>query len=251
MKKKIVVVLALILIASMVLETGCGKKDAPGPESGTPSSTTEDAEEEAEEPAEEAAEEAEETSAVPSELLGTGTDSSYENEFFGIKFEAPEGWYVLSDEERGKAMGIASSEINDEEILAMFESAGYAIDFYAMDVQNGDAATGAYSNLNITIQDVGKLYGMLYSEKEIAEASIATVEQALAAQGATDIKVEVGEAEFLGETCVSMTTQSKAGGIDMYQKQVYVKKGSAMACVTATSFAENKTDEMLAAFKAL
>lgn len=247
MKKKIVVVLALILIASMVFVTGCGKKDAPGPESMNNNTAEEPAEEEeeAEEPAEE------EISAVPSELLGTGTDSSYENEFFGFKFEAPEGWYVLSDEERGKAMGIASSEIDDEEILAMFESTGYAMDFYAMDVQNGDATTGAFSNLNITIQDVGKLYGMLYSEKEIAEASIATVEQALAAQGATDVKVEVGESEFLGETCVSMTTQSKAGGIDMYQKQVYVKKGSAMACVTATSFAENKTDEMLANFKAL
>lgn len=249
MKKKLIVVLALILIASMVFVTGCGKKDAPGPESTNNEPAEEEAEEEAEEAEEETAEE--ETSTVPSELLGTGTDSSYENAFFGIKFEAPEGWYVFSDEERGKAMGIVSSEINDEEILATFESTGYAMDFYAMDIQNGDATTGAFNNLNITIQDIGKLYGIIYGEKEIAEASIASVEQALSAQGATDVKVEVGESEFMGNACVSMTTQSKAGDMPMYQKQVYVKKGSAMACVTATSFGEDKTDEMLAAFTAL
>ena len=257
MKKRLVAILVIAIIACMVFVTGCGKKDAPGPESmnNTPAAEPAEEEEEAEAEAEAEAEteaeaEAEESgTTVPSELIGETTETSYENKFFGLKFEAPETWHILDQEELNQLMGIASASIDDEAVLEMFESQGYVMDLYAMDLTN--AETGVVNNVNITIQDIGKLYGIIYDEKTIAESSVETVKQSLAAQGATDINVEIGEADFLGKKCVAMTIQSKAGDVGMYQKQVYLKNGSAMACVTATCFNEDKTDEVLAAFKAL
>ena len=35
----------------------------------------------------------------------------------------------------------------------------------------------------------------------------------------------------------------------MYQKQVYLKNGAAVACITATTSGEDKTDEVLSAFR--
>ena len=77
-----------------------------------------------------------------------------------------------------------------------------------------------------------------------------TIKQTLAAQGVEVVSVDVGESNFIGKNCVSMTIVSKAGDITMYQKQVYLKNGSALACITATTFMEDRTDEVLAMFKA-
>ncbi|MBQ7245420.1 MAG: hypothetical protein IJS33_00670 [Firmicutes bacterium] len=263
MKKKLVVLIALMLIISMVFVTGCSKKEEPAPqpapeeeaeaepeaeseEEAAPGEETEQEEsEETEEPAEEGAQE---ETVVPAELLGKTEDNSYVNEYFGFRFDAADNWYVLTASERAELMGLAAAEINDEDIATLLESAGYVTDFYALDT-SGSTVNG-FNNVNVTIQDMGKLYGLITSEKKIAEASVDSIKQALAAQGMETIDVEVGETEFIGKNCVSMTIVSKAGDMQMFQKQIFLKNGSAMACVTATALEEDKTDELLAAFKA-
>lgn len=265
MKKKLTIVLALILAIAMIVMTGCSNKETPNEKPVEERTDEEPVEDEGSEDDEEGEvsiegnvteEEGEDEpdegetpdSTVPDEILGETTETSYVNTAFGIRYDAPEGWYILTQEELGQIMGIAISSIDDDAIAEMFEDTGYAMDFYAMDISNAEAAT--YDNLNITIQDIGKLYGLLYNEKQVAEASLDSVKQALEAQGATVVDTELGETQFIGKTCTSLTVHSKAGDIDMYQKQVYLKEGSAMACITATTFGEDKTDEVLATFKA-
>jgi len=262
MKKKLIVLIALMLIISMVFVTGCSKKEEPAPqpapeeeaepeeeseEEATPEEEPE--QEETEEPAEEPTEEeSKEETLVPAELLGKTEENSYVNEYFGFRFDAEDNWYVLTASERAELMGLAAAEIKDEDIASLLESAGYVTDFYALDTSG--ATVNGFNNINVTIQDMGKLYGLITSEKQIAEASVDSIKQALAAQGMETIDVEVGETEFIGKNCVSMTIVSKAGDMQMFQKQIFLKNGSAMACVTATALEEDKTDELLAAFKA-
>ena len=259
MKKKLIVLIALMLIISMVFVTGCSKKEEPAPqpapeeeaepeEEATPEEEAAPEEEPEQEETEEPAEEPAEETVVPAELLGKTEDNSYVNEYFGFRFDAADNWYVLTASERAELMGLAAAEIKDEDIASLLESAGYVTDFYALDTSG--ATVNGFNNVNVTIQDMGKLYGLITSEKQIAEASVDSIKQALAAQGMETIDVEVGETEFIGKKCVSMTIVSKAGDMQMFQKQIFLKNGSAMACVTATALEEDKTDELLAAFKA-
>ena len=132
----------------------------------------------------------------------------------------------------------------------MYANQGYAMDFYAMDLSTSFSESYLFNNVNITIQDIGRLYGAMYDEKEIAEASIETIEQALAAQGITDLEIEFSETEFAGKLRTSLMATSNNEGIKMFQKQIYIKNESAYACITATTFEEDKTDEVLALFTA-
>ena len=255
MKRKLIVLMALLMTV-MVFMTGCGSKEdvAVKPSEKPAGEAAEEPEEEPEETPEEEQGEEEQVetpeSTVPGEVLGVLAENGYTNDFFGIKYEAPEGWYVFTKEELGELLGITASSIDDDSLREMYESDGYAMDLYAVNAVQVASGDKTYDNVNITIQDIGKIYGFIYNEKEIAEASVETVKESLAAQGVSDIATEIGEMEFMGKTCVYMMITSKAGDIPMYQKQVYLKNGSGMACVTASTFNEDRTDEVLAVFQA-
>ena len=273
MKNKLISrILVLCLILSLVtVLAACGGKETSKPDAEKEEVVEEEPEEEADQPEEEAPEEAAETeetkpeeeaeeapaesteeaaeTTVPAELLGKQTDSSYINEFFGLRYDAPATWYILSREEIATIMGLTISTFDDESYAKLLTDNGYVTDLYAMDTVPAIEGTQAFNNLNVAIQDIGKLYGIMFNEKQIAEASANSVKEALSAQGMTDIEAEVGEMEFMGKTCVCMTITSKVNGIGMYQKQVYLKNGSALAAITASTLGEDKTDEILAAFK--
>ena len=274
-KKTLTRILSICLMLMLAVSlAACGNKDTePEAASASAASSSEEAEEpeevveeepeetveeEPEEPEETVAESTEETeeaetepaeeTTVPSDALGTLTETSYVNNYFGLRYDAPADWYVLSRDETAALTGLAASNIDNEKILEMFESTGYVTDFYAIATTPSVEGADIYNTANITIQDIGKLYGILYDEKLLAEASIDSVKEALEAQGLTDITTEISEMEFLGKTSVISIITSKAGDFNMYQKQVYLKNGSAVACITATSPGEDKTDEILAMF---
>lgn len=252
MKKTILTrILVLCLMLSLVATlAACGNKNSSSNEPAS-SEAEEPAEEEPEEEPAEEPEEPEEnasTIAVPEELLGKQTSTSYENEYFGLRYDVPADWYLLSREEIATIMGIAATTFDDEAMANMLKETGYVTDLYVMDTKPAIDGMETFNNVNITIQDIGKLYGIIYDEKKLAEGSANTVKDALTAQGLTDIKTEISEMEFIGKNCVALTITSKAGTTNMYQKQVYLKNESALACVTATAMGEDKTDEILSVF---
>lgn len=255
MKKTILsrILVLCLMLALVTTLMACGNKNDSAPEPETEEATEEETAEETEETseAEEAAEteETEQEAAVPEELLGTQTESQYVNEYFDLSYSAPENWYLLSKEEIATVMGLAISNSDDEAFVELLKDTGYVTDFYAMETVPAIEGADAYNTLNITIQDIGKLYGTLYNEKQLAEASADTVKQTLEAQGLTDVKTEISETEFIGKNCVTLVITSKSGDIDMYQKQVYLKNGSAIAAITATTIGADKTDEVLSTFK--
>lgn len=225
MKKKIVVLLALVLVFITIFTTGCGKKEDTSTET---------------------------TPAIAEEVLGESTETSYENTFFGFRFDAPNSsWYLLTLDELGQVMGIAASSLDDESLKDMFMESGAVTELYAMNLSEGYEGTTAFNNVNANIQDIGKLYGVMYSEKELAEDTRDLLVQTLEAQGATDVTTEITEAEFAGKNRTAMVITSNNNGIKTFQKQIYIKVESYVACITASSFGEDKTDEMLSIFKGI
>lgn len=189
--------------------------------------------------------------APPSSILGNTTDTSYSNSYFGIKFNAPsDNWYIASDGELAQVMGIATSSIEDQDILDMLQDSGFVMDLYALDT-TGSEGNITFDNINITIEDIGKMYGVLLSEQELAESTLSASKQALEAQGWTNVDMEVTETVFAGSPRTCTVSSSEMDGQTMYQKQVYIKKESYIACITVASFDEDRTDSMLNAFSAL
>ena len=255
--------LTILMIALAASLSACGGSAAPTataesesvesvveeskPEESSEAASSEESSEEsvAEEPAQEEAEE----KLVPEELLGDLTETSYVNEYFGFRFDAPDDWYILTRDEAAMITGLTTENIDDEDLVAMLESDGYVTDLYVMETTPAIEGMDAYNNVNVTIQDIGKLYGAILNEKRLAEMSMEQVKGGLESLGMTDISTEVGEAEFLGAKRVAATISSKMDGNAMYQKQIYIKKGSAVACVTATASGEDKTDDIFAMFR--
>lgn len=188
------------------------------------------------------------TIVVPEVLLGKQTDTSYENTYFGLRYDTSADWHLLSREEIATIMGVSATSFDDEAMANMLKDTGYVIDLFVMDTKPAIDGVDTFNNVNISIQDIGKLYGNIYDEKKLAEASADTVKEALQAQGLTDINTEISETKFIGKNCVALTITSKAGDINMYQKQVYLRNESALACITATALSEDKTNEILSVF---
>lgn len=195
----------------------------------------------------------EETSegAPPSSILGNTTKTSYSNSYFGVKFNVPsENWYIATEQELGEIMGMNASTINDDEIINLLNSSGYVMDFYALDTTDAETKIN-FDSINVTIEDIGKMYGVLATEKDLADASLETYKQALSAQGWQNVEAEVSETVFAGVPRVCTSSSAEMDDTKMFQKQIFLKKESYIACITVGTFGEDKTDDLLAAFTAL
>ena len=272
MKKWLNIFLAIIMVLALVMLSGChekydleqlAKEDAEkNPETYETEPVDIDidellaedeaaAENQGSEPVQAEEEEPEEVTPPPATILGNRTETSYSNSYFGIKFNAPtDAWYIADEEELAQVMGFSSTSVDDEEILELLQSSGYVMDLYALDTSLGIESTN-FDNINITIEDIGKLYGVLLSEQELAESSLATTKQALEAQGWSNVDLEVTEEVFAGSPRVCIECSAEKGSTSIFQKQIYIKKETYIACITVGSFGEDRTDSLLASFGAL
>ena len=271
MKRKLAAILVVLMGLSMISLTGCHEKydlEALAREEAEAQAKKE-AEKEAAEAAEngedgentegeagdtEEAQEAEEETVPgvpPSDILGKTNANSYSNAYFGIKYTKPnDDWYLATQKELGEIMGMTSSTIKDENILSLLESSGFVMDFYAINANVPDD-NSSFDSVNITIEDIGKMYGVLMSDKDLADSNVEVSKKALEAQGWKNVNMEVGEIVFAGVPRVCITSSAENGKLKMFQRQIYLKKESYLACVTVGTFGSDKTDSVLKAFSQL
>ncbi len=280
--KKIYLLVFTLLIASLLVLTGCHEKydleqlakeyeeSNPTPKPEDSSTSESDNQEETESSvesessggsgssessstqAETSGTDANETPGTPpSAILGNRTSSSYSNSFFGIKFTAPnKDWYIADSSELAKIMEMAQSTVTDEDVLNQLQSSGYVMDLYTLDT-SVDANSSSFDDINITIEDIGKMYGVLMSEQELADSTSGTIKKALESQGRKNVDVDVEEEVFAGSPRVCISVSSEKDGTTLYQKQIYIKKESYLACITVSSYGQDKTDTLLNSFSAL
>lgn len=179
-------------------------------------------------------------------ILGVYTEDSrtYENNFIGIGCTLDSDWDVFSAEQIAELNGLAASQINDKDIAKQLESSGNAMPFYAQQDQG-------LVTLNITLEDLGLLYGSLLSEQQYAENSIGQVAPALEAMGMSNVTTEIGSMSFAGSEHVSVSISGTLQGISFYETLVCVKTEKHMAIITAGSYISDTTKDVLALFYAL
>lgn len=177
-------------------------------------------------------------------VVGVKSEHSYANEFLGIMASFSDAWYVLNDEETVQAMGYVVDSLDNEELAAQLSNNGVVCDLYALTLDNsGD-------NLNIQIENLGFLYGMVMSEDAYYDAAVPQLEAGLGQLGMENIRVEKQVQDFAGSEHVCILVSGTYRGTPVYERMALVKAGSYMATVTAFSFDKARAADMLSLFEA-
>ena len=260
-RAKIILTIFIAILASILLLTGCHKKydlaqlakeeaEAQAAEESAESQNTTDSEgENSEESKENDEAEEEKDVSAPSTILGNTTSNSYSNSYYGLKFSAPNNdWYLASDSELAQVMN--QKNINDEVLLKVLNETGFIMDMYAVNT-SADADSDIFDSVSVTIENISKLYSVILTEQELADASLPSIKNDLSAQGGKNVKAEVIETVVAGSPRVCISSSADMDKSKIYQKMVYIKKDTFVACITVTSFGSDKTDSILKAFAAL
>lgn len=181
--------------------------------------------------------------------LGTMNGGVYANEFLGLGCTLDENWTYFSEEELLELNGLTAEMVQDEDIAEMLENSNTIYDMYAM-------AEDGLVTINITLENVGVLYGMALSEERYLEIASDLLESTLASSGLEDVELTAGTATFAGEEhgCIWLSASlaiSEEESVPVYEMLVCIKKGNYMANVTLCSYQEDITDTLAALFYAL
>ena len=179
-----------------------------------------------------------------SDIVGTKDAHSYANEFLGIMAAFDDGWYVLNDEETVQAMGYVVDSLKDQALADQLRSSGLVCDLYALALDNsGD-------NINIQIEDLGRLYGLVMSEDVYYKKAAPQLQTALERMGISNISISQETIAFAGAEHCSCLISGEYNGIGVYERLVMVKAGDYMATVTAFSRTPGRADDLLQFFAA-
>lgn len=218
-------VFAILLTVALLLAmfTGCGKKPAENAGNDQPIQY----------PGEVAAEN-------DLDYIGTVTDSTYTNPYFGISCDAPEGWGFYDEETLLTMTGYTTSKVGENmgnAFLELLETAGTAC-VMVMAGPGGESANVVVQQTQPAMKGIGDdvLYPML----------VPTLESQYEQMGLTDTKVSIASTTFLGEERdVIYTTYSSTG---MVQKQLYIVNDLYSCIVTASAYDDATTDAIMAMF---
>lgn len=238
--KKIVCILLAAVMVLMMASCGAPRKTEPAD---TDAGKTE-AEAQTNEEAAAAEEPAKEEEAKAGDMLGEKNGNSYVNKALGIRVDFPETWSLLDDEQTAQVFGVAMESFTDEALAEQLQKSGTLYDMYAMALdQSGD-------NVNITLEDLGVIYGIVIDEAKYIELAEKQLITSFEQMGMTNVQLEKGSYSFAGQDRTSVLLTATYSGTPIYERMVLIKTGSYMSMVTAFSMDAGRLDQIMGFFSA-
>lgn len=179
------------------------------------------------------------------DVIGLKEDNVYISEFLGITASFGEDWYLCSDEEALQAMGYVADTLEDEDLADLLRESGAVCDLFAV------ALDGSNDTINIQLEDLGFLYGMVLSEEAYAKRALPMMEDGLEQMGLEKIRIDQETIDFAGEKHLSITVSGEMSGAVLYERMVLLKTGSYMATVTYASVGSQNADQLPELFRAI
>lgn len=182
--------------------------------------------------------------------IGSIEGSTYTNSFIGIGIDLDENWYIATEDELASMNGTLADSFTDEELKEMMADSDSFFDFYA-------ASTDGMVTMNVTMENLGLLYGTVMDEDAYLDASMDgdTLEKSLNEIGIEDIVIEKTTVSFAGAEHKGITISGNVyveeTAIPFYELLVCCKAGNYMACVTMATYIENTTSDLAAMFYAV
>ena len=178
------------------------------------------------------------------DVLGVKDAGRYENTFFGLAADLGDGWRVLSDAEAAVLLNPLTDKLEDQTLAELLRGSGVVCDLYAL------STDGSGDSLNVQIEDLGFLYGVVMGEDVYSEAAIPLLEDTLRQAGLTALRVEKETLDFAGGEHVALRVSGTLDGTPLYERIALVKAGNYMAIVTAFSLDPARAESLLALFTA-
>lgn len=170
--------------------------------------------------------------------LGSYENGVYSNSYIGIKCTVDQEWYVYNNEEMAQLNGLVLDTMTDEDLVEQLKNADVAYLFYAM-------KNDGLISMNITMEKLNLVSGILLDEKSYAKASVQQLPAALESMGMTDVTAQEEMFTFAGQEHAGISVHSTYSGVDFYEKLICIKAGEYMAVITLASYGEDVTSELL------
>lgn len=179
-------------------------------------------------------------------ILGvySASANTYENEFIGIGCHLDAEWEVFDEAAIAELNGLMIDAMTDEALAAQMEDSGTFMPFYAQ-------AEGGYVTLNITLENLGLLYGSMLEEKDYAELAAQQLPAALEAMGMSGITAEVTTAVFAGGQHAAISVSGTMQDVEFHELMICMKVNRYIANITAASYFTDVTGDVLDMFYAL
>ena len=187
--------------------------------------------------------------------IGEIQDTDYVNDFFNLKYTGNAGWRLLNEEQLATISSSIKDVLTNESAKAAIESGKTSIIMYAV-------SEDAKQNLSLMVEkhDVNNTQDA--DMDAFIDKSVESLSASLPAQGFRDLEVTKTDITFCSEPAKAIKIKAKydvkaADGSEnteekeIYETMVYVFRGSYSGCVTASSFDEDKTGEVLDMFSKL
>lgn len=251
MKKKLLV-LTLALCTAFSL-TACSNKvedsvrgtvsNATSEAASTEAAAEDSAEAEGSEEVATEADEATEAAEAEGLTLGHSESNSYESTFLGIGCKFDGDWTFMTDEQIRANSDLTAELIDDQAYTDALKEGSVITDMMVQNATTASSVSVTIEKLQVTMKGV--------VEEDYVDAVMPQMGSTLESAGFSNVQIEKVTVNFLGEDRVALKINSTVSGIAVNQLQIPIKKGSYIACITASAFGDNSVDEMIDAFYTL
>lgn len=180
------------------------------------------------------------TEETPGFSMGNTESNLYKNDFLGVSFKLPEGWYFYTDEQILELNNIVG-EVIDDEAAKQLANATVVYDMYAARQDQG-------CSVNINMEKLNLLQVATLDIKQTLEAQIDTIRSAYENMGYTDVKIQYEKVTVDGKEFDALRLTAKIQGIDFYGVSFAFRKSNYLANAFVGSLLEDKTADILGCF---
>ena len=174
--------------------------------------------------------------------------SKYSNEFFGIGCELDDTWTILNEEEIAERSGLVFDTMEeggmDNSAREAMENGSVVFDFFAQKTDNTAA-------INITVGNIGVLYGTALTEEGYIDATTDQMVQSVESMGYENITTNKTTVTLAGTEHAALSLSGEYSGVPIYQTLVVLRKGVYVGCVAFSCGGEDFSSDLEALFYAL
>ncbi len=169
---------------------------------------------------------------------GTVEELTYSSEFLGLSVTLDSGWIIADEQQLAQLAGLVSESFDSESLAKALESGTVVYDLYALRTKDN-------ASVNITVQEMGHLGGILVDEDAYADSNLAALPDILSDAGITVQKLEKASLEFAGSSHPALVLEGSTGDVPLFETLVFWKVGPYMAVITAASYQPETTPSSL------
>ena len=175
---------------------------------------------------------------------GTIDGDVYSSDVTGLKFTLGDNWVFLDDEAIEEVTGMVQDMTDDEALEEAMSQGASIYDMYAM-VTDGSGRTA-----NITVENLGALYGTILNESKYIDAVIDQLKPSFESMGATDVVVETATYSIAGVEHSGIHCAFTLQGVSLCEQMVCIKEGRYMYNITCVGDSEDAAAGVMAMFTA-